>query len=199
MPEQGRTTPLRRTPNARSKLERALHDGGVPGPHDCPTVHTTHRHGDTGQEGAFAMTGSLLLLAHAASALVLVGLAWTVQVVHYPLMASVGPDRFVAYEASHTARMASVVMLPWTLQGLTTAWLLIDGPSATDGRLVAVAALTAAIPVIVTVVWSVPAHGRLAEGFDVDVHRRLVRTNWIRTLAWTAHGANAVAMLATAG
>lgn len=145
------------------------------------------------------MGTSALLLAHAVSALVLVGLAWTVQVVHYPLMASVGPDRFVAYEASHTARMASVVMLPWALQGLTTAWLLVDAPRTLDGRLVLLAALTAAIPVLVTVVWSVPAHGRLAGGFDVDVHRRLVRTNWLRTLAWTAHGANAVAMLVTAG
>ena len=37
-----------------------------------------------------------MLIVHATSALLLVGLIWTVQVVHYPLMAAVGPDRFVA-------------------------------------------------------------------------------------------------------
>jgi hypothetical protein len=35
----------------------------------------------------------------------------------------------------------------------------------------------------------VPAHGRLAEGFDAGVHARLVATNWIRTMAWTLRGA----------
>ena len=141
----------------------------------------------------------LLLISHATSALILVGLIWTVQVVHYPLMAAVGPERFVAYEAAHAPRMAAVVMLPWTVQGLTTLGLLIARPDGVASWSVAVAALTAAVPVLVTVVWSVPSHARLADGFDATTHARLVRTNWIRTWSWTAHGANAVAMLVTAG
>jgi hypothetical protein len=39
---------------------------------------------------------------------------------------------------------------------------------------------------------------RLSTGFDPVVHRRLVRTNWVRTAAWTARGAAAVAMIAVA-
>jgi hypothetical protein len=31
----------------------------------------------------------------------------------------------------------------------------------------------------------VPLHTRLARGFDPAAHRQLVRTNWLRTLAWT--------------
>lgn len=141
----------------------------------------------------------VLLIAHVTSALVLVGLIWTVQVVHYPLMAAVGEERFVAYEAAHAPRMAAVVMLPWTLQGLTTLGLLLAGPDGVASWSVAVAAVTAAVPVLVTVMWSVPSHARLAGGFDAATHARLVRTNWIRTWSWTAHGANAVAMLVTAG
>jgi hypothetical protein len=34
----------------------------------------------------------------------------------------------------------------------------------------------------------VPLHRRLELGFDDDAHAALVRTNWIRTLAWTARG-----------
>jgi hypothetical protein len=37
---------------------------------------------------------------------------------------------------------------------------------------------------ISTALLQAPAHGRLAQGFDAVVHRRLVRSNWIRTLAW---------------
>jgi len=145
------------------------------------------------------MIGTTLLVTHAASALILVGLIWTVQVVHYPLMAMVGDDRFVAYESAHAPRMAAVVMLPWTLQGLTTAWLLLARPAGVPTWSIAVAAVTAVLSVAVTVVWSVSAHARLGAEFDATIHHRLVRTNWIRTWAWTLHGANAVAMLVRAG
>ena len=45
---------------------------------------------------------------------------------------------------------------------------------------------------LLAVVWistfavQVPLHRRLAEGYDAARHRRLVLSNWIRTLAWTA-------------
>ena len=56
--------------------------------------------------------------------------------------------------------------------------------------------------VLLGVVWvstwalQVPAHGRLANGFDVGSHRRLVVSNWVRTLGWSARGALALVMLA---
>ena len=47
----------------------------------------------------------------------------------------------------------------------------------------------------VTAVFSVPAHGRLLEGFDEVAHRKLVRTNWLRTLGWSVRGGLAIALL----
>jgi hypothetical protein len=38
----------------------------------------------------------------------------------------------------------------------------------------------------VTFFISVPFHNRLAQGFDYIAIDGLVRTNWLRTLAWTA-------------
>ena len=49
-----------------------------------------------------------------------------------------------------------------------------------------------------TLLFYAPLHMRLSTGFDAVVHRRLVRTNWIRTVAWTARGAAAVAMIVVA-
>jgi hypothetical protein len=141
----------------------------------------------------------LLVTAHLVSTLVMVGVIWTVQIVHYPLMALVGRDDFVAYETAHAPRMAAVVMLPWAVQGATVAGLLLTMPARIEPALIWAAALAAAIPVVVTVIASVPAHSRLAIGFDADVHRRLVVTNWIRTAGWTVHGVIAVAMSITAG
>jgi hypothetical protein len=142
---------------------------------------------------------SLLVTAHLVSALFLVGMIWTVQIVHYPLMARVGPEAFPSYAAAHASRMTALVALPWALQGLTTLGLLLSSPPGVRRDLVWAEAVSAAIPVVVTVVASVPAHVRLGEAFDPAVHRRLVATNWIRTASWTVHGAFAVAIAITAG
>jgi hypothetical protein len=40
-----------------------------------------------------------------------------------------------------------------------------------------------------TVFVSVPIHGRLAAGLDNEQVAALVRTNWIRTITWTARAA----------
>jgi len=141
----------------------------------------------------------VIVSAHLVSSMAMLGIIWTVQVVHYPLMALVGPERFAAYEAAHAPRMAAVVMLPWTVQALTTGWLLVAPPTGVPFVLIAAAAVSAAVTVLVTVLVSVPAHTRLADGFQADVHARLVATNWIRTGAWTAHAVLAVAIEVTAG
>lgn len=136
-----------------------------------------------------------VVLAHAAATLVLVGMIWVIQVVHYPLFAAVGSDAFVAYEAAHSARITWVIVIPWAVQGLTTAALLVAPPSEIPRWLIVVAAVLALIPVIVTIALSVPAHSILGQGFDAAAHARLVSTNWLRTVAWTAHGAVALWML----
>jgi hypothetical protein len=137
---------------------------------------------------------TLVVLAHLVSTAVMVGVIWTVQLVHYPLMALVGAERFPAYESAHAPRMAVVVMLPWTVEGATTLWLLMAPPPGVPPWLLGVGAAAAATTVAVTMGWSVPAHARLADGFNAAVHARLVRTNWLRTLAWTAHAMVAVAV-----
>lgn len=141
---------------------------------------------------------SLLVTAHLVSSLFMVGMIWTVQIVHYPLMALVGTEHFSAYEAAHASRMASVVMVPWTLQGITLAGLLLAVPVGVAPWLVWAAAFAAVVPVVVTVVASVPAHRRLADGFDAKTHSTLVTSNWIRTAAWSGHGVIAVAITVTA-
>ena len=39
-----------------------------------------------------------------------------------------------------------------------------------------------------TAVFQAPIHLRLMRGFDAPLIRRLILSNWIRTLAWTARG-----------
>jgi hypothetical protein len=138
---------------------------------------------------------SPVVIAHAASTVFLAGVIWTIQVVHYPLFARVGPEGFAAAMVDHGRRITAVVVMPWALQGVTTAWLLARPPTGVPVALIWSAAVLAALPVAVTLAASIPAHRDLSDGFDPVVHARLLATNWLRTVAWTAHAAVAVTIL----
>jgi hypothetical protein len=132
---------------------------------------------------------SLILLLQVLSTWFLVGLIWTIQVVHYPLFAAVGEDRFVAYEASHT-RLITLVVGPVMLVEAATAVLLMAARPAWFPAWIAWTGLALVILIwISTAVLQVPDHTKLANGFDATAHAHLVGTNWLRTIAWTARGA----------
>lgn len=135
-----------------------------------------------------------VLVAQLVAVLWLAGMIWTIQVVHYPLFELVGGD-FVSYEAMHSSRISLLLLGPWVVQGVTTAWILLARPVGVPGWMVWAAAALAAATVIVTVLVSVPQHALLGDGFDVVAHATLVRTNWWRVAAWSGHAVLAVWML----
>jgi hypothetical protein len=137
-----------------------------------------------------------LLLLHAGATLALVGLIWTVQIVHYPLMSDVGPDGFERYHRRHTRAVTWVVAPLMFVEVGTAAWIVWQPPTGVDPAWAWVGAALVAVVWATTAFVSVPAHEKLAETFDAVVHRRLVSTNWIRTAAWTARGVLALWMIA---
>ena len=138
----------------------------------------------------------LLLLVHLTATAALAGLVWVVQLVVYPSFRLVGTTpAWSAVHAAHSRAISPVVGVPWAVQGLTVAALLVRvGPTP----LLVLAGLLALTTVVVTVTVSVPLHARLGRRYDDDVARRLVRTNWLRTAAWTA-GTVCAAVLAAQG
>ena len=65
----------------------------------------------------------LLLFAHAASTLYMVGVIWMVQLSHYPLMARVGPDHMAAWQADNLRRTSWVVGVPMLVEAGTAVLL----------------------------------------------------------------------------
>lgn len=126
-----------------------------------------------------------LLPVHYAVTWALVGLIWTIQMVHYPLFAQVGPEHFVAYHRRHT-REITLVVGPLMLAELVTAALLVLEGNR-DPWLLASLPLLALIWISTGFV-QIPLHNTLTTGFDAHAHRRLVTTNWWRTAAWSARG-----------
>lgn len=131
---------------------------------------------------------SLVFLLQIASTWFLVGLIWTIQVVHYPLFAAVGVDRFVAYEASHTRLITLVVGPVMLVEAATAGLLVVMRPDAIPAWIAWVGLVLVGVIWLSTAVLQVPDHERLADGFDAAAHAHLVGTNWIRTIAWTLRG-----------
>jgi hypothetical protein len=141
---------------------------------------------------------ALVLLAHAAATLIMVGAIWVVQRVHYPLFTYVDAARWRAFHAEHGSRITPVVGPTMVIELVTSALLSLAWP----GRAPVITHVgfgLALVTWIATALVAVPIHHRLGTGFDASLARRLVVTNWIRTLAWTARGGVALWLLRSAG
>jgi hypothetical protein len=140
-----------------------------------------------------------ILLLHAGTACAMAGVIWFVQVVHYPLFAHVGGGSFIAYHGLH-ARLTTLVVGPlMVVEAGTAVWLLWMRPVGVDGGLLWTGVLLVAMLWATTFLVAVPRHAGLAGGFDPAAHAGLVATNWVRTIAWTAHAAVALVILFDAG
>ena len=76
-----------------------------------------------------------VLLAHLAATLIMVGVIWFVQVVHYPLFSRVGPEKFSLYTEAHPRLATYVVGPPLLVEAVgTTSCSSSDGPRACRWR-----------------------------------------------------------------
>ncbi len=137
----------------------------------------------------------VLVVGHAAATLIMVGVIWFVQVVHYPLMAKVSASEFAAYEREHQNRTTFVVAPTMLIEAVAAAVLLVVAPPGMGRILPAAGIALLAVIWLSTFLVQVPLHTRLAGGFDAGMHRKLVRSNWLRTAAWTGRGILACVML----
>lgn len=137
----------------------------------------------------------IALVANVLATAVMVGVIWFVQRVHYPLLALVGTDRAAGIAIEHQRRTGQVVGLPMAVEGVSTLVLLVERPDAVAVVWPWAGAALLAVALGCTVLLSVPRHARMATDPDDEVGRSLVRTNWPRTVAWTARGAVGAVMM----
>ena len=130
---------------------------------------------------------------HLVATVFLVGLIWFVQVVHYPLFDRISGDASIQYAAEHQRRTAWVVGLPMLVEGITTLWLFFD---PINGRLLPLLGGLVLMKIhLSTIFLQVPLHKKLSQGYEREVVRKLVATNWVRTIGWTIRAAIAVVIV----
>ena len=130
---------------------------------------------------------------HLVATVFMVGLIWFVQVVHYPLFDRISGDASIQYAAEHQRRTAWVVGLPMLVEGITTLWLFFD---PINGRLLPLLGGLVLLKIhLSTIFLQVPLHKKLSQGYEREVVRKLVATNWVRTIGWTIRAAIALAIV----
>lgn len=136
----------------------------------------------------------LLIVSHLLLTSFMAGLIWFVQLVHYPLLVCVGDSEFPRYENEHMRRTTWIVAPVMLAEAAVAIALLV---SVESGQFI----LAVTNVIILGVIWlstmlmQAPLHQWLSKGKQVRLIHQLVRTNWIRTWAWTARVLIAAALL----
>ena len=128
-----------------------------------------------------------LAVIHLLSTGFMVGLIWTIHVVHYPLFAFV-PEPYEPFQSEHMRRITRLLVVPWGIEVSTALGLILTAGTASQQLWSLVGGALVVAIVAVTGLLAAPAHGRLLERFDEQEHRQLMRIDFVRTLLWTARG-----------
>lgn len=124
----------------------------------------------------------------------MVGMIWTVHLLHYELFPLVGVAAWDRYEHAHVDRIGTLLFGPWLIEGLCVLVLLLAHPK----RLRVLAFISAFLMLFIlidTAAFSAPAHGVLLDAWDQQTYDELMVVNAIRAWLWTAKGAIAVWMM----
>ena len=134
---------------------------------------------------AYVSTAGMLTLFHIFNVAVSWGLfilIWLVQIIIYPGLARIPSNDFVNYHEWYVTRITMVV-LPLMICEIiiAIAWFFLQDnlfyPIVAGGLVILVWCST--------FTFQVPIHKSLQAGKDKSKIRRLVATNWIRTVAWS--------------
>jgi hypothetical protein len=131
---------------------------------------------------------TFIFLLNVISTWYMVGLIWMVQIVHYPLFSRVATENYVEYQELHQRWITPVVGVPMLIEIATALMMLNQRPKEMPAVWVWAALVLLAIIWLSTAFLQIPCHNQLSQAFDANAHSRLVNTNWIRTIAWTARG-----------
>jgi len=123
----------------------------------------------------------IILIIHIVTTIFMTGLCWFVQIVHYPLFRVIENNKFPAYERKNA--ITGFITVPiMTIELLTGLILLYNYQNSL--YLLNIVLLT--IIWLSTLVFQVPIHLKLMQEGSPKLITKVIKTNWIRTLSWTA-------------
>lgn len=139
------------------------------------------------------MAEAPIVLLHLFTTFALTGLIWTIQIVHYPFFHQIEPERFTDFLLHHGKRITPLVAPLMIAELAGAAYLSTLGSEYFYWHLAGL--------ILVILIWlstfliQVPLHTSLLRKHDREKIRRLVGTNWIRTILWSLKSAIGLMLL----
>lgn len=125
----------------------------------------------------------LILIINTACCLIMTGIIWLIQIVHYPTFSKFSTSDFTSFHQFHTQSISFVVMPVMIVELFTAFYLSYQKTNYTISIQIALGLLL--LIWFSTFMLQVPAHNALSGGFNEITFKKLLYTNWIRTLAWS--------------
>jgi len=136
----------------------------------------------------------LLILSQWLTTGFMTRLIWFVQIVHYPIYVHVGSEKMREYQDFHIRRTTLVVFPAMVLELLGGSLLLVREWQDTAQQPALWGFILLAVIWLSTLVLQIPNHGKIGAARSVTEEsksseliaiRALVKSNWIRTFAWS--------------
>ncbi len=122
-----------------------------------------------------------IFVIHLGTTCFMGGLCWFVQIVHYPLFHQIDLEKFPAYERKNY--ITGFITVPvMTIEVITGFYLLyhhIDAIYLLNTFFLGLIWLS-------TMIFQVPIHLKLIKKATSSLIEKLILTNWIRTISWSA-------------
>ncbi len=117
---------------------------------------------------------------HLSATAIMVGEIWLVQLVHYPSFYFIDEENFKEFSYFHQRNITYIVGPVMLVEFLSGLYLLPKSEILFQINMVLLVFIW-----LVTFFFSVKEHNNLIGGKDLESIRRLVKTNWMRTILWT--------------
>lgn len=127
------------------------------------------------------MSIDTLFLLNYTACLMMTGLIWLIQLVHYPSFHYISSSKFREFEQFHTQNITYIVLPLMLLELIASIILVVRGFS-----LFSIINLSTVVALwLVTLLISMPRHQSLIKNYRSETVNSLIRTNWIRTVIWS--------------
>lgn len=108
-------------------------------------------------------------------------LIWMVQLIVYPSFLYYSKDEFLTWHKKYTQSLVIIVLPLLAGQGLSIAYHFFSEMTLftfIQGSLITAVTLH-------TFIYFIPLHSQLQSNYSIELVKKLINKNWIRTIVWT--------------
>ncbi|MDA0345902.1 MAG: hypothetical protein O3C43_10525 [Verrucomicrobia bacterium] len=138
---------------------------------------------------------SLAIQAHVFSTLLMTGIVWFVQMVHYPFLNFVAEEKRREAAEFHQHRTSQVVLPIMIIELVTAVTLLGSSWMMRYGQTIWINLGLLLLTWGVTFFRFMPLYKQLLGGFDSNLVKALKSANWVRTSLWTVRSVLLISFL----